>query len=401
MEPTEAQRLAVAARTKDDALAISTSSIAAMNRTQAALEATATGSLKASAVSRASVGAAVTPHYYGPYGNYANSPQHLPTALVTFSEPPHVAGWRVAAGTAVVDANGVVTGVTVTDAGCGYTSAPAVTIAGIGSGSGATAAPVMTNGIGGLTLTQVGLGYNDPVTVSFVGGGGIGATANAVIDPHGAIASLSLTSAGHGFVTRPAVRFTDPVGAASVPAVATATLTKLVASVTVTHGGTGYVTPGIRKFVDTLPVPGSVGADGTNTVTKNDLGQYLPVAIPDTTTYPGDDYYEIAVVQYREQLHKDLPAQGTLLRGYVQLSTPVIPGKHVALYNDLVDGTRVPIKLPNGDQAYGVDQPQYLGPIVNAEKNRPRPVPRPPPHRRGWRPVPPGRHHGHGCGRGP
>lgn len=52
------------------------------------------------------------------------------------------------------------------------------------------------------------------------------------------------------------------------------------------------VTGGIRKFVDTLP-----GLDAAN---ANNLGQYIPVAVPDTETYPGTDYYEIAIVQYRE-----------------------------------------------------------------------------------------------------
>ena len=47
------------------------------------------------------------------------------------------------------------------------------------------------------------------------------------------------------------------------------------------------------------------------------LGQYMPIAVPDTTTFPGTDYYVIALVQYREQLHSDLPE--TLLREYVQL----------------------------------------------------------------------------------
>ena len=68
--------------------------------------------------------------------------------------------------------------------------------------------------------------------------------------------------------------------------------------------------PQIRKFVDELPGVGAAAA--------NDLGQYIPVATPDTVTYPGSDYYEIAVREYTEQLHSDLPA--TRLRGYVQLN---------------------------------------------------------------------------------
>ena len=92
------------------------------------------------------------------------------------------------------------------------------------------------------------------------------------------------------------------------------------------------------------------------------------MAVPDTTTYPGSDYYEIALVQYREKMHSDLPP--TLLRGYVQLSTSVVPGAHTPLSNANRDGTTTPIPI-NGAQAFGVASPHYLGPIIIAQKNRP------------------------------
>ena len=76
------------------------------------------------------------------------------------------------------------------------------------------------------------------------------------------------------------------------------------------------VSSGGIQFVDTLPGLGPENA--------NNLGQYIPVAVPDTESYPGSDYYEIALVQYAEQMHTNLPK--TLLRGYVQLSTSVVPG---------------------------------------------------------------------------
>ncbi len=126
-------------------------------------------------------------------------------------------------------------------------------------------------------------------------------------------------------------------------------------------GATTSASGGIRKFVDTLPGLGPTGA--------NDLGQYIPVAVADTTTYPGSDYYEIAVVQYREQMHADLPP--TLLRGYVQLSTAVVPGQGLALSNAMPDGTNVPILLPNGSPALSVDKPSYLGPVISAQRDRP------------------------------
>lgn len=98
--------------------------------------------------------------------------------------------------------------------------------------------------------------------------------------------------------------------------------------------------PLLRKFVDSLS---GVGADAAN-----DLGQYIPVAVPDTTTYPGSDYYEIAVRQYSEKLHRDLPA--TRLRGYVQLN--------------------------NGTDASGRNTVRpaavhYLGPLIEARRARP------------------------------
>ena len=45
--------------------------------------------------------------------------------------------------------------------------------------------------------------------------------------------------------------------------------------------------PPLRKFVDRLPQFGAAK--------QNNLVQYIPVAIPDMTTYPGSDYYEIEV----------------------------------------------------------------------------------------------------------
>lgn len=91
----------------------------------------------------------------------------------------------------------------------------------------------------------------------------------------------------------------------------------------------GYGT-GIGKFKDGLPGLGSGKA--------NKLDQYIPVAVADRDTYPGSDYYEIAVVEYQERMHTDLPK--TTLRGYVQL---------------------------NG----GDPTPHYLGPAIKATKNRP------------------------------
>ena len=98
--------------------------------------------------------------------------------------------------------------------------------------------------------------------------------------------------------------------------------------------------PPLRKFVDELP-----GFCGAGTAGENALGQCIPVGVANAL-YPNSDYYEIELVQYREQLHSDLPplqnpnyppplsptqlremkmdsatTGGTLLRGYRQTNT--------------------------------------------------------------------------------
>jgi FtsP/CotA-like multicopper oxidase with cupredoxin domain len=91
--------------------------------------------------------------------------------------------------------------------------------------------------------------------------------------------------------------------------------------------------PPLTKFVDSLP--------GLGFANRNNLGQYVPVAVPDTTTYPGSDYYELELGQYTERMHTDMPA--TRLRGYRQTNT--------------TDPT--------------VSQFHYLGPLIIAQKDRP------------------------------
>ncbi|HEY6008605.1 MAG TPA: multicopper oxidase domain-containing protein [Geobacteraceae bacterium] len=142
------------------------------------------------------------------------------------------------------------------------------------------------------------------------------------------------------------------------------------------------VTGGIKKFQDGLPGLCDPTILGNCDAAKNNLGQYIPLAVPDTTTFTkaagftdDADYYVIAVVQHRERMNSSLPAAGTLLREYVQLQTPTNAtapwNKHIALKNDLPDGTSVPILMPDGSPAIAVDDPHYLGPVIAATKDKP------------------------------
>jgi FtsP/CotA-like multicopper oxidase with cupredoxin domain len=251
-----------------------------------------------------------------------------------------------ATGHALFDpATGVITSVVLDNPGSGYATAPGV---------------VIRDG----TLW-------DPIN-----NGGSGATASATIK----ITSVTVDTPGDGYTTAPIVGFTDPTGTG---AAATAVIAAgAVTTITLTAPGTGYVTPGgIQKFVDGLPtlcIPaaGQTFAD----CASNNLGQHIPIAIPDITTFTtangfaaNADYYVIAVVQHREQMNSSLPITGTLLREYVQLETPAnaAVSKHVALQTDLLDGTSIPTLMPDGSQAYAVDDPHFLGPIIAATKDRP------------------------------
>jgi len=212
--------------------------------------------------------------------------------------------------------------------------------------------------------------------------------------PKGSIATIQLTDGGSGY-TAPTVEITDLYyGAVADPATATATVVGgVITTISVDAGGSGYSAPvvtitdadgtgatatatigppftgGLRKFVDLLP---GLGPDAAN-----NLDQYIPQAVADTETYPGSDYYEIAVVEYSEQMHSDLPgphnpgtpgALGTRQRGYVQLDTDKVPGDGVLLWNP--DGS--PIMMPDGvTQARAVDNPHFLGPAIVANSDVP------------------------------
>lgn len=75
---------------------------------------------------------------------------------------------------------GSVNSVTVTAAGTGYTSTPAVSFSG-GGGSGAVGTAVLTSGaVTSVTITSAGSGYTSAPVVLFSGGGGSGATGTAL-----------------------------------------------------------------------------------------------------------------------------------------------------------------------------------------------------------------------------
>jgi FtsP/CotA-like multicopper oxidase with cupredoxin domain len=371
---TQAERSLAAKKSGIKAPTISAGTLEAFKANQEALAGTG---------NKGKVGG-VTPHYFGPFANYANSPQHLPVAIVTFPTPPFAPN-RPAAGYAVVNDAGTITEIVVTDPGAGYDPAVPtvdVTITDVSHDPDAPFAQAYASASVGTVLDRVdivsgGEGYNDPATLTFSGGtfdtvkfpNWREASGSVALDPNGKITAVNVTDFGEGYTQLGTVTVTDDVNQFT-PAVLTPVKATGVTGVTVTGGGLGYVLPGIKKFVDELPTLGFINDP---TKTKTNLGQYLAIGVADQGSYPGSDFYEIAVVQYKMKMHSDLPA--TLLRGYVQLTSATTPGA-VPLFNTLKDGTQVPAMIPAfkgvpAHQAYGYDTPQYLGPILAAHKDRP------------------------------
>jgi FtsP/CotA-like multicopper oxidase with cupredoxin domain len=206
--------------------------------------------------------------------------------------------------------------------------------------------------------------------------------------PAGPIATVSVVDGGSGYTT-PIVTIDDAYlpAASFTPANVTATVGAggIITGFTIVDGGAGYMAPvvtitdsagtgaladaiiggtltgGIRKFVDGLPGLTAAGA--------NNLGQYIAVGVPEACTYSGQaaDCYSIALVEYEEKMHSDLPA--TKLRGYVQLETPALLAIVTASRSDADLTNDLPLSkhlaVPGGKFAY--DNPHYLGPVIVAK----------------------------------
>ena len=112
--------------------------------------------------------------------------------------------------------------------------------------------------------------------------------------------------------------FSDATGTGNGAAGSALTDVGTVTAINVTSGGSGYLSVGMRKFVDDLPGLCTPPACPTS-------GKYIPVAVPEKKVYNGieADEYVIGLVQYRTSFSSDLPP--TLVRGYVQLEPRTTP----------------------------------------------------------------------------
>ncbi|MFI6061127.1 multicopper oxidase domain-containing protein [Streptomyces sp. NPDC051286] len=327
-------------------------------------------------------------------------------------------GTTAATAKATVKSSGAVVGLTAGAGGGGYGGFTVDITGGGGNGAAATA----FGGVGAVTITDGGSGYTMPtvdfdlpddlngtvakghvdpgdlaadgsvtkVTVDDPGSGyssapGIVIRNGTLADPIGGatpanvssslkLVALTVDRIGSGYTGTPDVTLTDPTGKGGTGAAAKAvTDTGAISGIKVTDPGAGYLSVGMKKFQDKLPVTCDPGADGTGCPDVAQLHEpstkpsekFIPVGVPESVTTKGKpaDEYVIGLVQYLTRFSSDLPP--TLVRGYVQLSTDAVPGRKVPLYNELMDGTRQPLPYT------GVTSPQWMGPFIAATKDRP------------------------------
>lgn len=161
-------------------------------------------------------------------------------APVTVAIAAPAAGGVQATATATVS-NGVITGVTITNQGSGYSSSnpPAITFSGTGAaGTGAAAVAVIGSKVSGLQVTAGGSGYVTAPTVALVGGGGRDAAARAFIT-NGVVTSLQVTNPGTGYTSAPTVVFSGGSGSGAQAQ----SLIGGVSSIVVSGQGSGYLVP--------------------------------------------------------------------------------------------------------------------------------------------------------------
>ena len=165
---------------------------------------------------------------------------------------------------------GIVSVITLTNGGSGYTAVPTVVFTGANS-TAATATAILTpTTIASITRTAAGTGYTSAPTVVFTGGGGTGAAATAAFAA-GGVTTITVTNPGTGYTSVPTISFT---GGGGTGATATAALTGTsIASITIGGGGTGYAADPTISFTG--------GGGGSNAAATTSLYVPFTVTIPD------------------------------------------------------------------------------------------------------------------------
>lgn len=207
--------------------------------------------------------------------------------------------------------NGGVRFVTITDRGEGYTSSPVVAFSSAPFG-GTTAVGISTlidnivdcNGttsskVQAVYITNPGSGYTVAPSVSFTGGGGVGAAATTGIGD-GVVGIITITSAGSGYIIAPTVTFTGAPGSGTTATgIATVSIAGTITNIYVTNSGFGYtVAPtitisspysgGSGNFVFNEVVTGGTSGTTARVKTWNSVTNTLEISIISGTFLPDE-----------------------------------------------------------------------------------------------------------------
>ena len=234
------------------------------------------------------------PHYFGPNPNWALSSLTLPDATVTITTTGSHDVTATAQATVgfANGANGVITGITLTNPGAGYTSADVV-ITGAGTLAAASAVVTTSTAVTAVNVTAAGGAYTKPV-VSFTGS----STATATAIAYGGVDAITINTAGLGY-TFPTVDFDAPDDPNGTPATAHATIDALghIAAIVIDTPGSGYSSaPRVVVRDGTLMDPiNNAGSGATATATLKILSVGLDTFGAGYTAAPAVAITESAV----------------------------------------------------------------------------------------------------------
>jgi hypothetical protein len=147
--------------------------------------------------------------------------------------------------------NGGIRYISITNRGNGYTSIPRVAISSAPSpGINAVGVATMIGGlidcngttslkVQGVELSNPGSGYTSSPGIVFIGGGGSGAAATAIIG-NGVVGIVTITNGGSGYATSPSVTFTGPGIGTTAKAYAVVSTAGTISQIRIIDAGIGY-----------------------------------------------------------------------------------------------------------------------------------------------------------------
>ncbi len=281
----------------------------------------------------------------------------------------------------------LVKSVQITNPGSGYVNNVVVIIAPPSNGSQATATAVLGNGVlGGITLTNGGQGYTAPPVAKLIQNGGVVPEAEARISvtvANGRVTGLTIASAGAGY--DPSATYSIQISTKILAATFSATVNPnsgQIEFVRITNPGAGYVIAPVVEFEVPNGVGSGSGAAATAVITD---GRVSAITIDD----PGIGYYVAPTVKLVVPSHNltavgycNVTAEGyinsvslvgaglTRGQGYVEIPDvtfyPSVPGMGEGATGIAIvqNGQVIDIKMTNKGQGYlGKNRPTTAKPF--------------------------------------